>query len=143
MAYEAWIKDRQADLKAPDMAPHKKAGEAAVENCRAALSRIEAGLNLLTQDEQAAEAFRFANLAMWQQRIHTILSLKKSVLYLDQFAVSETMKSINPETKANQAGRADAVLQVVQHRPPQAHRFRRPPRPSGPSADRPDHAAEG
>lgn len=33
--------------------------------------------------------------------------LKKSVLYLDQFAVSETMKSINPETKANQAGRVD------------------------------------
>jgi hypothetical protein len=32
---------------------------------------------LLLEDEQAAEAFRFANLAMWQQRVHTILALKR------------------------------------------------------------------
>jgi hypothetical protein len=76
-AYEAWIKDREADLKKSDMALHKKAGQAALERCRTALTRIEAGLKLLAQDEKAAEAFRFANHAMWQQRIRTILSLKK------------------------------------------------------------------
>jgi hypothetical protein len=76
-AYEAWIKDREADLKKPDIALHKKSGEAALDRCRAALVRIEAGLKLLSQDDKAAEAFRFANLAMWQQRIHTIISLKK------------------------------------------------------------------
>ena len=44
---------------------------------RQTLGRIEAGLKLLLEDEKAAEAFRFANLAMWQQRIHTIVSLKR------------------------------------------------------------------
>ncbi len=59
------------------MASHQTAGQAALERCRKALARIEAGLKLLPEDENAAEAFRFANLAMWQQRIHTIISLKK------------------------------------------------------------------
>ena len=77
VAYEAWIKDREADLQKPGMAMHKKSGQATLQRCRTALSRIEAGLKLLTDDKDAAEAFRFANLAMWQQRIHTILSQKK------------------------------------------------------------------
>jgi hypothetical protein len=76
VAYEAWIKDREADLKKPEMGLHKKSGQTALERCRTALARIEAGMTLLAEDEKAAEAFRFANLAMWQQRIHTIISLK-------------------------------------------------------------------
>ena len=40
------------------------------------LERIEAGLKLLLEDEMAASAFRFANLAMWKQRIQTIISLR-------------------------------------------------------------------
>ena len=59
------------------MAGHEQPGRAALQRCRETLRRIEDGLELLVEDEQAAEAFRFANLAMWQQRIHTILSLKK------------------------------------------------------------------
>lgn len=77
VGYEAWIKDREADLKRPGMASHEKAGQETLERCRTALSRIEAGLRLLGEDEQAADAFRFANLAMWQQRVHTIISLEK------------------------------------------------------------------
>jgi len=42
-----------------------------------ALTRIDAGLKVLSEDEKAAEAFWFANQAMWQQRIHTIISVKK------------------------------------------------------------------
>jgi hypothetical protein len=76
-AYAAWIDDRQTDLKRPDMAPYQTPGQAALERCREALRRIEEGLTLLGEDEKAAEAFRFANLAMWQQRVHTILSLKR------------------------------------------------------------------
>lgn len=77
VAYEAWIQNREADLNKPDMALYKKAGESALRRCRTALARIEAGLKLLQEDEKVAEAFRFANLAMWQQRIHTIISQKK------------------------------------------------------------------
>jgi hypothetical protein len=77
VAYEAWIQERAADLAKPDMAAHQGPGRAALERCREAVRRIEAGVALLVEDEKAAEAFRFANLAMWQQRIHTIISLKK------------------------------------------------------------------
>jgi hypothetical protein len=77
VAYESWIKDREAEMKKPEMAKHKKSGQTALERCRMALSRIEAGVKLLAEDAQAADAFRFANDAMWQQRIHTIMSLKK------------------------------------------------------------------
>jgi hypothetical protein len=76
-AYAAWIDDRQADLKKSDMAPFEVAGQTALERCREAHSRIKEGLTLLNDDEQAAEAFRFANLAMWQQRVRTIVALKK------------------------------------------------------------------
>ena len=76
-AYAAWIEDRQADLAKPDMAPYQTPGKTALERCREALGRIEAGLSLLQEDEHAAEAFRFANLAMWQQRVRTIISLRK------------------------------------------------------------------
>ena len=76
-AYTAWIEERQADLQQPDMALYQAPGQTALGRCREALRRIEAGLTLLTEDENAAEAFRFANLAMWQQRVHTILSLKR------------------------------------------------------------------
>jgi len=75
-AYEAWIHEREAELITPGMQPYQLPGKEALRRCRLALSRIEAGLKLIGADEKAAEAFRFANLAMWQQRIHSIYSLK-------------------------------------------------------------------
>ena len=77
VAYEDWIKKREAEIKSPDMKPHKDAGRVTLERCRTALSRIESGLKLLSEDEKAAEAFRFANLAMWQQRYRSIYSQKR------------------------------------------------------------------
>jgi hypothetical protein len=77
VAYDAWIRDREADLAKPDMTSYKDAGKASLERCRETLQRIEAGLKLLLEDEKAAAAFRFANLAMWKQRIQTIISLNR------------------------------------------------------------------
>jgi hypothetical protein len=76
-AYAAWIEDRETDLANPDLAAYQVPGRTALDRCREALGRIEAGLTLILADEQAAEAFRFANLAMWQQRVRTIISLRK------------------------------------------------------------------
>ncbi len=76
-AYASWIEERKADLQTPDMALYQSPGQSVLERCRETLGRIEAGIKLLLDDEKAAEAFRFANLAMWQQRIHTIVSLKR------------------------------------------------------------------
>ncbi len=72
VAYSSWIEDQEATLGSGELADHQDAGGRAIENCQAALSRIEAGLELLQQDEQAAEAFRFANRAMHLQRTHSI-----------------------------------------------------------------------
>ena len=72
-AYAAWIeaRDQDADATLVEFAPEKAA---ALKNCDRALKRIREGIDLLRANPLAAEAFRFANEAMWLQRIHTLLS---------------------------------------------------------------------
>jgi hypothetical protein len=69
-AYEAWISARREGIRDPaeDLADHAEAAEEALENCSRALGRIREGISLLSRDEVAAEAFRFANRAMRLQR---------------------------------------------------------------------------
>jgi hypothetical protein len=69
-AYEAWI-EAQAARDEPDLAPHRKAADRHLYDARIAAGRIRAGIAVLS-DPLAAEAFRFANHAMWQQRVHTL-----------------------------------------------------------------------
>ncbi len=75
-AYEAWIAGQAARLTAlpsvADLALYNFPARAALDNCRATLQRIRDGLALLDANPQAAEAFRFANRAMWQQRVRTL-----------------------------------------------------------------------
>jgi helicase-like protein len=77
VAYEAWIEAREAELATPEMKPHREAGNSSLARCRTALERIEEGLKLISSNEQAADSFRFANLAMWQQRVRSIYALKR------------------------------------------------------------------
>jgi len=73
-AYEEWIAE-QEDLVAsptPDLVPYIQSASSAMETCRVTLGRIRDGINMLAADEKAAEAFRFANQAMAQQRIRSI-----------------------------------------------------------------------
>ena len=75
-AYAKWI-DRQAQRTASGadgLGPHAKAANEAIQHCREALERIRAGIALVSQNKNAAEAFRFANEAMWQQRVHSIFA---------------------------------------------------------------------
>ena len=73
-AYDGWIADQQARLEnpPPDLAAYGISAEGALTNCREALNRIWAGIALLDANDQAAEAFRFANRAMALQRIRSI-----------------------------------------------------------------------
>ena len=75
-AYEKWILREEARLNPlePDLAPYDQSAGTALKACRTALSRIRDGLNLLKTDENAAEAFRFANRAMASQRIRGIFT---------------------------------------------------------------------
>ncbi len=72
-AYAAWISDQERRIEDPAtlLGAHERPARAHVEAAWSMASRLKAGLKRLS-DEDVAEAFRFANHAMWQQRVHTI-----------------------------------------------------------------------
>jgi hypothetical protein len=76
VAYRAWIDGQEARVRDPNsgLAEHREAANHALSRCRETLLRIEAGIDLLAKDSQAAEAFRFLNRAMALQRTHSILA---------------------------------------------------------------------
>jgi len=77
--YKAWIAGQWEALEDPysDLQAYRDAGGAALEGCEDAHRRILAGIALLGEDDDALEAFRFANHAMWLQRIHSVYALER------------------------------------------------------------------
>ncbi len=71
--YRAWIQTRRNEIpNRPDLLPYQLDAERALKECDRAADRITAGIAVLDANPQAAEAFRFANEAMHQQRVHTL-----------------------------------------------------------------------
>jgi hypothetical protein len=75
-AYGAWIEAQAAELQAasPDLAQYQVEAATHLERARRARERIMAGIRLLDESEVAAKAFRFANRAMADQRVHTLFA---------------------------------------------------------------------
>jgi hypothetical protein len=75
-AYAEWIAQQTARIGDPttDLGDFKEAAEKAMSDCQVAQERIAEGIALLGRDPNAAEAFRFMNRAMWEQRVHTLIS---------------------------------------------------------------------
>jgi hypothetical protein len=75
-AYSNWIA-REA-LKPADPAQrlqhHQDAAARAIEKCQRACERLREGIELIVNDPIAEEAFRFANRAMWHQRVRSTYS---------------------------------------------------------------------
>lgn len=72
-AYAEWIEKERAKIDSdPSLSEFKEQAQDAIGNCSKACKRIEEGISLLKSDPKAANAFLFANRAMWLQRIHTI-----------------------------------------------------------------------
>lgn len=73
-AYASWIEEQQKRITArtPDLVPFIASARQSLDSCRTTLARIRAGLELLSQEPRAAEAFRFANRAMWLQRVRSL-----------------------------------------------------------------------
>lgn len=73
-AYRAWLKEQELRIAVPSerLADHEAAAHDTIDIGRTIADRIEAGIALLAQDPNAAEAFRFANEAMWRQRVQQI-----------------------------------------------------------------------
>ncbi|MGE3834538.1 MAG: DISARM system helicase DrmA [Acidimicrobiia bacterium] len=77
-AYRGWIGTQRARIGDPAarLDGHAKAATEALDQCERAAARIEAGIALLADlaRPEVAEAFQFANRAMWLQRVHTIVA---------------------------------------------------------------------
>ena len=88
-AYRDWIDAQEATLSDPGrhLNGYQSDAREAIKAARRAADRIAAGIELLTTDAQAQEAFRFANRAMHLQRIHIKAAearVKNGNLFLDQ-----------------------------------------------------------
>ena len=75
-AFKDWIEQQTTYLSQhkEKLADHGDAPAEAIKKCQKNYLRIEAGLKLLEDDEQAAQAFAFMNQAMWLQRTHSLYS---------------------------------------------------------------------
>jgi hypothetical protein len=73
-AYRMWIEQEQARVTDPiaRLGGFEQTATEALGRCAHIAERIEAGIDLLATEPLATEAFRFANRAMWHQRVHTL-----------------------------------------------------------------------
>ena len=78
-AYKVWIANERARIDDPaeGLAPYVQVANDAMTACELACARIETGIALLAADGNAFRAFRFANEAMWHQRVHSLLAEAK------------------------------------------------------------------
>lgn len=68
--YEEWIEQNEARI-AGLPGHYQAAGREHLRSCREAVERMKAGLELIRENATVLEAFRFANEAMYLQRIHS------------------------------------------------------------------------
>lgn len=74
--YGGWIASERSRVMA-DAPDWDEAARAAMERCEHILSRLNEGVAVLNTDDRALEAFRFANLAMADQRVRSIYALRR------------------------------------------------------------------
>ena len=77
-AYAGWIQREAAKLAVPGerLEDHHTAAQRALQRCERANARMTEGVDLIENDPKAEQAFRFANHAMWQQRVHSTYARK-------------------------------------------------------------------
>jgi hypothetical protein len=79
-AYDRWlgIQDQRLTDGVDRIDQHRAAGAQALSDARVSAQRLREGIALLARrdglETETAEAFRFANHVMWQQRIHALAS---------------------------------------------------------------------
>jgi len=93
-AYRDWIEREEAKLRDPQegLSQFGDAAQVAIDNCHLTLKRIEAGLELLTKDSKAFEAFQFMNRAMWIQRTKSLFAenvRRGSEVHYDDFDIPQ------------------------------------------------------
>lgn len=76
-AYDEWIRTQEQRVSQGEVAGHEASAKIAIDRCQRALERLREGLDVLSRDTRAAEAFRFANRAMYLQRLHSEYALQR------------------------------------------------------------------
>ena len=75
--YTAWIAGQQTRIDAEELGEHDHSAVEALAKCRRTAERLKAGVEQVLGDPKALEAFRFANRAMWQQRVRSLYALER------------------------------------------------------------------
>lgn len=77
-AYSNWIERETVKITVHEerLAEHQAAAQRAVDRCARARNRIGEGIDLIERDSKAEQAFRFANEAMWHQRVRSTYARK-------------------------------------------------------------------
>ncbi len=72
--YQSWLNDERARIADPTarLDGHEATAEAVIAQASEVADAIAAGIELVCSDPDALDAFRFANQAMWRQRVHTV-----------------------------------------------------------------------
>ncbi|MEZ4479908.1 MAG: hypothetical protein R3B97_01990 [Dehalococcoidia bacterium] len=93
-AYDAWLdlQQKRVDDKEEGLEEHIGATAIALSAARTAARRLRTGIELLGADPIAAEAFRFANEAMWRQRVQTIAGAERR----DKERALEAARAVRP-----------------------------------------------
>ncbi len=75
-AYGDWIAKQKIRINDPDagLVGFERLAEESLGMCEEAMERIKKGIDLICSDEAAAVSFRFANDAMWRQRVQSIIA---------------------------------------------------------------------
>jgi len=74
--YASWIEENSKTI-GTDLARYENAAKVSMDRCALILNRLREGIEVLAKDDNALHAFRFSNLAMASQRIHSIYALQK------------------------------------------------------------------
>ena len=72
--YRSWLDAEAERVDNPEagLEGHETAARAALDEARKVADAVRAGIELVCGDADALDAFRFANQAMWKQRVHTV-----------------------------------------------------------------------
>ncbi|PKN66406.1 MAG: helicase [Deltaproteobacteria bacterium HGW-Deltaproteobacteria-15] len=73
--YASWIAEQRAKIGA-EIQGFDASATMAMDRCDSILARLREGISVLGTEDNALEAFRFANRAMALQRVHSVYSLR-------------------------------------------------------------------
>src|SRR5262245_39232541 len=75
--YRSWLEKQEQRIDRGELGEHEQSGREALQRCRRTLARVETGIDAAIGDDKAFDAFRFANRAMWLQRVRSIYALER------------------------------------------------------------------